>query len=452
MHIKSYLVGLLLLVSFLSGCIASAPIIDSDSVKNDGLLVGQITSTSIGRIMFYGDVKISGETFRKAITGAYIRLPLKPGTYEFEQISNVYSSTSGNLKTTTTTRYPVSAKFTIKAGEVTNLGKVVLYFPDPTGKKYKTILVDNVEDMQAFLRTEHPSAYNALRTKKFRKADTTYAGKKQIETLRTVMLARNVRSASQSQYRYLTGDLGSLAKVTWNKQRKITKINFIETGTYENIGPCANENGRFGCMVAHPIEGRRLYVAGDKDLHARKLPTSEKNFQIKLIGKNDIVLVTNRMDIYTSMDNGKSWNAYTSSRLKDPLEYTARPQFSFGRQGYYIYSKGQDATILYRKHGARSYEVIEPPKRGDYLNGLTETDKGLYAGPEFTMISNAQMFFRASGQNKWVKYEIPTSSCGRFEIIDRAKDRIAAKCSNKYLVTDDHGKTWRQSLRSELRK
>ena len=450
MHIKSYLVGLLLLVSFLSGCISSSPVIDSDSIKNDGLLLGQVTSTSIGRNLYFGDVKINGKTFKHAISGAYIRVPLKPGRHILEEISNVSSRTTGSLVTTTTTRYRINAKFTIKAGEVTNLGKVVLYFPDRTGKKYKTILVNNVEDMQAFLRTEHPSAYNALRNKKFRKADTTYARKKQIETLRTVMLARNVRSASQGQY--LAGDLGALARVVRNKEGKIIQINFIETGTYQSIGPCFNGNGRFACVVPHPIKGKLLHVSGKKGLYARKLPTSDKNINLILVGKNDIVLVNDRMEVYTSMNSGKSWSAYTSSRLKDPLAYTSRPEFSFGRQGYYIYSKGQDATIQYRQYGARSYEVIEPPKRGDYLNGLTETDKGLYAGPEFTMISDAQMFFRASGQNKWVKYEIPTSSCGRFEIIDRAKDRIAAKCSNKYLVTDDHGKTWRQSLRSELRK
>lgn len=438
--------GLVSILLILNGCIATAPEINADAVKNEGLLVAHLgsRSTNPGRT----NVVINGEEYEFAIRDRYLRLPLKPGTYQFEKIVEKSSYRSGNITTNNTLTLPVKFKFTIQAGRVTNVGEMVFHFPSANSKKYISLYIDNTDEMKEFIKKSHPDVYATLRSKKFIKANVKYLNKKQIKAIRTLML----RTARISPAGYVEGNLGSFAKVIRDNKGKPKNIKFYNTGTFKKIGPCAKNKSRHICVVPHAKKGQILFNATRNKVDTNKLPTNKAIALIQFVGDKDIIIATNQMEVYTSTNKGKNWTSHLQSKSEKPLKQKHHPRILFDSKGYYVYSRGEDAEILYRKYSSKAtYKIIKPPEDED-LNIIYSTDKGLYTDPEYTVFGDGAIYFQAKGQKEWQERIIPSSSCYNLKVLNRKSDKVAAKCSSTYWITENQGKSWRKAKKNEVKR
>lgn len=430
----------------LNGCVATAPEINADAVKDEGLLIAHLgtRTTSPGRT----NVVISGEEYEFAITDRYLRLPLKPGTYQFEKIIEKSSYRSGNVTTHNTWTLPVKFKFTIQAGRVTNVGEIIFHFPSAKSKKYLSLFIDNTDEMKEFIKKSHPDVYATLRSKKFISANVKYLNKKQIKAIRTLMLS----TARISSAGYVAGKLGSFAKVMRDNKGKPKDLKFYNTGTFKQIGPCTKNKNSHICVVPHAKKGKILFNATKNKVDKNKLPTNKTITLIQLVGDKEIVIATDQMEIYTSSNSGKNWVSHLQSKTEKALAMKYQPRILMDPKGYYIYSRGEDAKILYRRYNSKiSYKIITPPEDED-ISSIYSTDKGLYTDPEYTLFGDGAIYFQAKGKKEWQEQIIPSSGCSSLKVLNRKSDKIAAYCSSVYWVTENQGTSWRKAKKNEVRR
>ena len=154
-----------------------------DSLGENGLLVGNIAadavaSTLIEKVWFsMAGVQIDDVYYSNAVRRNYLVLPLKPGDYTLEALHVYKTGDKGSG-----TRYPLQYKFRIVSGQATNLGIIALATrkskenPEQKGLYWK-VLVDNTDDMTAYLR-KHPRADGprTLRNQARRRAASRHPG------------------------------------------------------------------------------------------------------------------------------------------------------------------------------------------------------------------------------------------------------------------------------------
>ena len=422
------------------GCQATAPTINADTVKNEGLLIGHLGTRGERH---QGHVKINGREYQNVINDKYLRVPLKPGKYQFEEVIEV----SIFYKQKSTTTLPVKFEFEIRPGEVTNVGEMVFYFPGKKRGRYNIMYIDDSKQAAKALRDKHPEAYAALRSKKFNKAKVKYLSAKNIKSLRAAML----NSPTMLSRYFIAGNVGSFARVMTNKKGKISGLKMIETGSYSTVGPCAQNGVRTACVVPGTSAGTQILVTKGAKYKIHKLSVNDDISMVELPGEKDIVLVSNKMKVFTSLNEGASWTVHDKSVVGESLIGAYAPKISRGKKGYYIYSGSDDATLLFRKYNSPAkYDVIEPPNKGNKIANIIEVRHGVYAGPEFSLFGDGVIYFKSNGMNQWSKRSIPQSSCSSMKIADVRKGSIAVYCNSQYYITEDQGRSWRQAKKNEV--
>lgn len=423
------------------GCQATAPIINAETVKNEGLLIGHLGTRGVRH---QGHVKINGQKYLNVINDRYLRVPLKPGKYQFEEVIEV----SKFDRQTSTVTLPVKFEFVIRPGEATNVGEIIFYFPDKKVSRFSIMYIDDAKQAAKALRDKHPDAYAALRSKKFIKANVKYLSAKNIQSLRAAML----QSPTMLSKYYVAGKVGSFARVMTNKEGKITGFKMIETGSYSTVGPCGQNGVRTACLVPGTSAGTQISVTNGAKHKIHKLSVNNDISMVELPGKKDIVLVSNKMKVFTSLNEGASWIVHDKSVVGGSLIGSYAPKISWGKKGYYIYSGSDDATLLFRKYNSPAkYDVIEPPNKGNKIANIIETRHGVYAGPEFSLFGDGAIYFKSNGMNQWSKRTIPQPSCSSMKIADVRKGSIAVYCKSQYYITEDQGQSWRQAKKNEVK-
>ena len=426
--------ALILTLSLIS-CVRTIVEVTPESMKGKGLLVGHVSVSSFGwgKDINYGSARISGEGYSRAIKDGYVAIPLLPGNYEFESVSNRV----GNIINT----LPIKGSFTIKAGEVTNLGEVFLLFDSVGSMKYRMLYLDNNDDMQAFLRSDYKEVYKTLHKKKLNKADVKYITKDKLSLVRKVALSQEPRYKSNRLY--VTGALGSIGKKVF-KGSKVTDVKWVETDTLSNINECGISKISLVCLVPHKTKGDRVFYAKARIQNFYKKPKGFKNGFFANVNNQDIYWVNDDMSFFRSTDRAKSWvgnNEFRISNLGASSVYT-KPGIFLSRKGLYFYSNKKDSTIVYSEYGSGKYKKIKPPVSGEKVRGLIETTKGLYSASERTTFSNGSLYYKAQGSDDWVKRELPDSSCGYVQLSDYDKDKVKVRCGGKDYTSSDEGKNF----------
>ena len=428
-------VSLLLLMLTLISCVRPSVEVTPESMKGKGLLVGHFSASAYGRIKLLGNAsaRISGEGYSRAVKNNYIAIPLLPGNYEFENISNQV----GNIINT----LPIKGKFTIKAGEVTNLGEVFLMFKEKYSKRYRMLYLDNNDEMHGYLRSEYKTVYQGLKKKKFNKADVKYVTDKLMDVVRRVAIAQEPRYKGNRHY--LTGPLGSIGKKIY-KKGKLTDIKWVDTGTINYIGNCSISKISLICIVPNQNTGDRIFYAKVKTQKFYKKPAGFKNGRFINLNNQEIYWVNDDMSFYHSKDRGKSWSENTKYRIHTPAPSSlmSRPGSFMSRKGVYFYSWEKDSTIIYSAYGSGKYKKIKPPVTGENIRGLVETAKGLYSSAERTIFSDGEMFYKAKDSGDWVKRKLPAAGCGYVRLTDYDNDRVEVSCNGGVYVSSDEGKSF----------
>ena len=241
MLIRLFRVTVLFIVDcpWLRGCVKLPdyrPDLPENLISGSGLVVGQVVG--IGRLSqwsIYKDVLINDRKRSKVVNG-FIAVPLSPGEYSFSSLYDETQSSSGTYIYRYMTTLPIKRKFTIRPGEVTNLGLLVLY-PDPNDKEQKKFLrffVDNTADMKHFLKTAYPLLAPKLRVDSMTLAPGDLIPANLLELLRKDIAMKEV-AASGGYAAYVAGHVGTLAEPQRDKDGKISGVKLIEVPTVSNI-------------------------------------------------------------------------------------------------------------------------------------------------------------------------------------------------------------------------
>lgn len=410
--------SLLVMLITLTSCVKNSVVVTEESMKGKGLLVGHVSASgfSLGSFFKNGHVKISDETYSGALKNGYISVPLLPGKYEF----NSLHTTIGNLHKT----LPIKGGFTIKAGEVTNLGEVFLLFQRKVAARYNMIYLNNNDDMHAYLRSEYKEVYRSLK-KTFNKADVKFVDDKYIPNVRRQALGQT-RASSFNKYVF-TGPLGSIGISKRNNKNKVIDIKWLKTDTFEEINTCDISKKEVICVVPHKTKGDRLFYSKRKKYTFNKKPLYFDKGKFKIINDGSILWVGSDFNIYRSRNGGKSWVLnYKDKNINDASKMGL--SFASGKKGIYLYSKDQGTKILYSKYKSNKFSKITPPKNLSRLNSLVETSKGLYTGLEWTMFSDDSLYYKKKGSNQWVKRVIPVATCQFMSVKNYKKDEVKINC------------------------
>jgi len=419
----------------LISCVRTAVEVTPENMKGKGLLVGHVSVSNFGwgKSINFGSARISGETYPGAIKNGYIAIPMLPGNYGFESISNRIGNTINTL--------PIKGRFTIKAGEVTNLGEVFLMFKEKGSTRYRMIYLDNNDDMQGFLRTKYKTVYQSLHKKKINKADVKYVDKKLLSVVRKVALSQEPRYKTNRHY--VIGPLGIIGKKVY-KEGKLKDIAWVDTGTYQNINNCSISKISIVCMVPNMNTGDKVFYGKGRIQKFYKKPDGFKDGRFVNLNNQEIYWINEDMSFFHSKNKAKSWAKNIKFRVEstDSSTIFTKPSSFMSRNGVYFYSGKKDSSIIYSEYGSDKYEKIKSPVIGEKIRGLVETSKGLYSTGSYSVFSDGELFFKAKEANEWVKRKLPAAGCGYVRLTDYDNDRVEVRCNGGVYVSSDEGKSF----------
>lgn len=441
---------ILIIVFFIiTGCASKSAVVTPTDLNTNGLLVGRITGDNPDNFILNGNLTIDGKEYKDALVNGYIMLSLEPGNHTVQHLGKTTTVRTSSYQTTTTTKQiTLNRKLTIKPSQITNIGIIMVLSNEDEPDKFKLSYINNNSDMEAFLGSKHPDIYNSLSNLELISSEGKYLTKKEIRVLRNSLLRRLPQS--QLSGNYAATILGTIAKISRDENGKLQKFSFYNTQTFEDIKTCTIKDQRIACIIPNFANGDRLMMTVKNGLAWRSLPKYQAGrFYIKLIGDNKLVLVTDRLKVFSSIDYAKTWKIYTGAQLENPIGVDSEVGFSEGDDGYYIYSRDIDGTLIYTEFSEFNYTKLETPDKGTQRGHVQETSKGLYIGPEYTEFGKGKIFFKAKGQTNWITRNVPSTQCNEMTLVSSVNDQVAINCesadepgkSNTY-ISKDTGKNW----------
>jgi hypothetical protein len=425
-----------------------APDVKPEVLSDHGLLVGVIaarsmSNTAVEQLGFsLAAVDIDGVRYTDAVQGNYLVLPLKPGDYTLQSL-HIYRS----LDDRTGTRYPLAYKFQIVKGQATNLGAMALVRQEGKDKegRYWKVRVDNTDDMAAYLQRQHPQVAANLRpAKPVLAGEAKYADGKMIELVRRDIARHSwIFSEDPTLAQYVGDELGTIVKLLRNSQGKIAAFDVLDSGTTTAMLSCSGHDQRFVCSSAEPA----LYFVEGTSVKRRPLPFQAKHVWVHTFAPRGLVLVDERMTVYSSRDDGATWSKYVWYPRKEPLHHLASIKFANGKNGYYAYSTFTAdplaPQIIYYDHARGTYRAIDTPKTNAFQR-LIETPQGLLLGPHNfeRKDTRATLYFQSAGRSDWQARTLPGNRCGLLHRADERMSKLNVFCDGKLYESVDAGNAW----------
>ncbi|MEK6698486.1 MAG: hypothetical protein AABZ10_05510 [Nitrospirota bacterium] len=444
---------LLLLIVLVAGCVKLPdyrPDLPENLISGSGLVVGQVVG--IGRLSqwsIYKDVLINDRKRSKVVNG-FIAVPLSPGEYSFSSLYDETQSSSGTYIYRYMTTLPIKRKFTIRPGEVTNLGLLVLY-PDPNDKEQKKFLrffVDNTADMKHFLKTAYPLLAPKLRVDSMTLAPGDLIPANLLELLRKDIAMKEV-AASGGYAAYVAGHVGTLAEPQRDKDGKISGVKLIEVPTVSNIQSDSPNyvKDRFAFLTTN----NRLFFIQNGKVAEKRPPAGLRAGKVYALGSSDLVIVDDKFEIYTSYDNGDRWQPYLGSITEKKTSVKVSP----GSTGYYAYMINPPRVVS-GAYGKVDFRPVGLPQDMKDLGLLREKPAGLFAERDISFYMESekrQFFFRPAGKAAWEARSMPAPNCEHIRFQDNDGLNLSTQCGDRAVwaggpqqqyLSKDGGKTWQK--------
>lgn len=456
-----FLLGALCL-SLLAGCAPAPkyrPDLPEELVSGSGLVVGQVVGIErLSQWSVYKDVLINNRKRGKVVNG-FIAIPLSPGEYTFTSLYDETQTSSGTYIYRSTTTLPIKRTFGVRAGEITNLGLLVLY-PDPNDKENKKFLrffVDNTADMKHFVKTAYPLLAAKLRVDAMALAPGDLIPANLLELLRKDIAMKDV-SILGGDAAYVAGPVGTLAEVQKNKGGTFSGIKLIDVPTVSNIQSESSnyKKDRFAFLTTN----NRLFLIQNGKVAEKRPPVGLRAGKVYAFGTDELVIVDDKFEIYTSNDNGEKWQSYLGSVLQD----TANVSATAGASGYYAYTI-TPPYALFTAYGRLDFKPVELPTDMKNLSLLRERPVGLFAERASSVWNEKEMrpfFFRAAGRMVWEQRSMPGTNCDYISFLDAEGNSLSTICGEMSLdlgksggwkagsgnraryVSSDSGRTWQK--------
>lgn len=420
-----------------------------DKLGEQGLLVATIAgdavaTSSIQRLSFaLANVQIDNTYYTNAVHDNHLVLPLRPGDYTLDSV-HVYRSTTDRFPT----RYPLYFKFHIERDQATNLGTIALV-PDPkaqpSDRKFLRVLVDNSDEMTAYLRKQYPALTAGLTTPAPVPAtEQKFANATTLEVLRRE-IARNawLLSDEPNIEHFIGGEVGTIARLLRNSHHKVAAIDVLDSGTTAAMQSCSGHDERFVCVSSEPA---LYFVRGDK-VEKRALPATIKHAWVHTYPPKGLVVVDQNLTMYSSTDDGATWRNHVWFAVKNPLVAQARIRFANGKNGYYAYSAFSvdplAPEVLYTEYGRDDFRKIDIPNMKSWQS-LVETPQGLLVGPVNmdSSTDTAKLYFRPTALTDWQVRALPGKHCFYLQHDDEGGVNLAVFCDGKFYKSTDFAVTW----------
>lgn len=449
------------LLSLLSGCISvptnalTAPQVLHlppairpelpESIGNDGLVVADVQG--LGRLTYFGNAEVIIKGGKRAkLYGHYLVQPLPPGQYAIEALrqtsgpGTTFQQSGVTVMVTNFGTAPIKIDFTVRAGEVTNLGQLLL-IPDENDARKKDFVigaVDNSADMDYFLRTTYPKLHASLREKTL--APGKYMQAQDLQRLRR-HIALNLGESMASRARYVAGPAGTLALLDRDPEGSVTNVRLLDSPVRAGLQMQAEQPDRFGFITD---DGRFFLVIGDQ-VEARSLPIAHPT-RLFLFRDRGVIVVDNKFNLYTSNDNGHNWQQYAGAVVDDSVESWLTGGVAEDRDGYYVY-RSLPPRLMHATYGSAEYQPVATPKGAISISGVTERRTGLFLETNITAWLTSTphpFFFRPVGSHEWETRYKPQAMCKNLEFLDDTGQRVRARCSGEVYDSSDGGVSWRR--------
>ncbi len=448
---KSKLGVLVLSIMVLAGCVAAPKYRPElpEEIGGKGLVVAEVVG--INRLSGWstnsGNVLINKKSYNNALVKGLIAVPLAAGEYSLDALNYVTyggSTTAGTVTYTTkySTTMPLNRKFTIRPGEVTNIGLILLY-PDPEDKENKRFFrffIDNRDDMKIFLKTFYPALAARMKVD----AMTLSAGEylkdpKLLQSLRREIALKGF-IASRATADYVAGNVGTVAKVKRGKDGKMSDVQVLDVDTLSNIATQSSDqkSDRLVFMTAN----NRLFLVTGGAVKEKRPPTALRDGEVLAAGAKDIVIVDDRLEVYVSNDNGETWKTNDTFMVKDDV----RPKFMAGERSYYIYSSYPPVLITGVYDRAELAKLELPEKLGN-IQHVTEKKSGLFVETHVTAWTKDTPFpfyVKKDAAAPWEARAMPRISCYAIRFLDDTGNNLETLCQKETFQSSDGGRRWQK--------
>ena len=451
--------GLLIsLIIILSGCVGATKVVLKPSDLDDkGLLVVRIegnNNSAFRQALYSGDAYISGEKYKNLISKNYIVLPLKPGNYNLEKIGVARGmGSSVTYGHRAYSQFPIKRSFTIKTGQVTNLGLIYAHFPNTEKMRYRAFSINNNKQIASYLRTEQPALINMIKGNNIKLAKAKYLSSAEIKKLRKTVALQLANSKRFSNKNVVSGSMGIVAQIKRNSKKQVSQIKVLNTGTFDKVDDCRDNKFQFACVIPN-VNGNKLLTSDySKDIKFKPLPNGIKAPTIFVLGKRYVLLVDGAFSLYESYNNGDSFRQNDSFKLSgsDKNDLTIINYYNKTKGLYVVAEKGKGA-VIFKPHGAKTrFKSLPIPDgiTGKRLSHIYENNKGILMGPYPGVFSSSEIYYLLNNAKKWTEVTIPSSSCYDVKVTDYKKAKLEMKCGFRGPVTryksSDGGVTWLKS-------
>jgi hypothetical protein len=310
------------------------------------------------------------------------------------------------------------------------------------------LFVDNTADMKHFLKTSYPMLAPKLRADSMSLAPGDLMPANLLEALRKEIATKDAIS-SGGYATYVAGDVGTLAEVQKGKDGKVAGVKLIDVPTVSSLQSESSNyvKDRFAFLTRN---NRLFFVQNSRALEKRP-PAGLRAGMVYVLGTNDLVIIDDKFEIYTSYDNGNQWQPYLGS----VTEKKASVKVSPGANGYYAYTV-KPPIVLLGAFGKIDFRPVGLPQDLKDLGLLREKPAGLFAEREisFYMESDKRpFFFRPAGKTAWESLSMPAPNCKHIKFLDNEGLNLSTECGDRAVwaggpqqeyLSKDGGKMWQK--------
>lgn len=423
--------------------------------SNVGPVSGSASTLSSGKGMVFAEVHILGQftdgmmaTYgghnKGAISDDTYSAELPPGQYtldSFTRSSGGYGGAFNGVTVTTTeyTSWPVQRTFTIRAGEITNLGEIVVVphaVGSPSGE-FNYVFVDNSADAAALFQARFPLLAASLHPDAMRLAPGNYLSPDQLQRFRAYIATQISHRAWQR--RYIAGPAGTLAIVEHDKHR----IRLLDAGTTSGLTGGGEDlaHDRFSYRTT---DGRVFVVRGGHP-QLRSAPQGvDFHYPVYLAGDKLAVLATSSFDIYTSTDDASTWTRVVTRKDRaDEPWYHGEFGFVHDDTTMLVFERSP-ARVMFSLDGQRFQDLQIPAEVKD-IREITLLDSGIYLQPRvfaWTRKTPNPFYVRARSGGDWQVRHLPLATCGPIAFLDQNGTKMSTACGQVTYTTADGGEHW----------
>lgn len=430
-----------------------------DNLGKNGLVTMQIgphTTWRSAKLEF-----ASGKMY-EAHDGFFVA-KLRPGTYTIHTIR----AKAGWDSVKTAEVYDivtVDRRFTVEAGKVTHLG-LQYFLADPKNgrgneeRRYMTLAFKSQGPERAYLKEYYPALAATLspddvvlaaheyadeKLQAVREILITYYAKGAYDALKSGRSVSGMRSSLPVEItasNFIIGDLGLVARAGSNG-----KFEYLETGTVSRIGQLEfpGDAPWFFSRTGTVYNWQGETLAPVSTLPDDFLPNNGA-----LLGSGEAVLTDRRFRLLTSTNSGKSWSVYDELSL--PENQSVSTSFSSGVNNVFAmatdpaYFFKKSATVTIDRKSALISELVLPKKVRNGIQGIYETDAGLFVHSQ-VRLDPTKLHFLRSGAREWVSNTVSTYFGCTISFPTRQGTEVRALCGTSqypaYLSSKDFGASW----------